>query len=115
VRELGDCAFAVAADVLDAASLSAAVTAAEKQLGPIDIAVNNAGGIVTSDGELFRPFESVSDEDWSMANFPLFTTESEAGVGQLQSAFGMVPNIAAVNSATFPRYKLRKEIDDVRN
>jgi 3-oxoacyl-[acyl-carrier protein] reductase len=64
VRELGDRAFAVAANVLDAASLSAAVTAAEKGLGPIDIAVNNAGGIVTSDGELFRPFENVSDADW---------------------------------------------------
>jgi 3-oxoacyl-[acyl-carrier protein] reductase len=64
VRQLGDRAFAVAADVLDAASLSAAVTAAEKQLGPIDIAVNNAGGIVTSDGELFRSFENVSDQDW---------------------------------------------------
>jgi 3-oxoacyl-[acyl-carrier protein] reductase len=63
-RELGDRAFAVAADVLDAASLSAAIEAAEKRLGPIDIAVNNAGGIVTSDGELFRPFENVSDEDW---------------------------------------------------
>ncbi len=64
VRELGDGAFAVAADVLDAASLSAALEAAAKQLGPIDIAVNNAGGIITSGGELFRPFEAVSDEDW---------------------------------------------------
>jgi 3-oxoacyl-[acyl-carrier protein] reductase len=64
VRELGDRAFAVTADVLDAASLSAAIEATEKQLGPIDIAVNNAGGIITSDGELFRPFEAVSDEDW---------------------------------------------------
>jgi len=70
VRELGERAFAVAADVLDAASLSAAVTAAEKQLGAIDIAVNNAGGIITSDGELFRPFEAVSDEDW-MGTFEL--------------------------------------------
>ncbi len=64
VRDLGERAFAVAADVLDAASLAAAVRAAEEQLGPIDIAVNNAGGIVTSDGALFRPFETVSDEDW---------------------------------------------------
>ena len=64
VRELGDRAVAVAADVLDAASLFAAIKAAEEQLGPIDIAVNNAGGIITSDGELFRPFEAVSDEDW---------------------------------------------------
>ena len=63
-EELGDRAFAVAADVLDATSLAAAIQAAEKQLGPIDIAINNAGGIITSDGELFRPFDAVSDEDW---------------------------------------------------
>ena len=63
-RELGEGAFAVAADVLDAASLSAAVHTAEQRLGPIDIAVNNAGGIITSGGELFRPFEDVSDADW---------------------------------------------------
>ena len=64
VRELGDRAFAVAADVLDAAGLTAAIEAAERRLGPVDIAVNNAGGIVTSDGELFRRFETVSDADW---------------------------------------------------
>ncbi len=63
-QELGDRAFAVAADVLDAASLSTAIKAAEERFGPIDIAVNNAGGIITSDGELFRPFEAVSDADW---------------------------------------------------
>ena len=64
VRDLGDRAFAVVADVLDGESLAAAVKAAEDRFGPIDIAVNNAGGIVTSDGELFRPFETVSDADW---------------------------------------------------
>ena len=64
VRDLGVRAFAVAADVLDAASLSAAIAAAERQLGPIDIAINNAGGIITADGALFRPFEEVSDADW---------------------------------------------------
>jgi NAD(P)-dependent dehydrogenase (short-subunit alcohol dehydrogenase family) len=64
VRELGDRAFVIVADVLDAVSLSVAIELAEKQLGPIDIVVNNAGGIVSSDGELFRPFEKVSDEDW---------------------------------------------------
>ncbi|GJG86748.1 ketoacyl reductase [Gemmatimonadetes bacterium T265] len=63
-RALGDRAVAVAADVRDAADLSAAIAAAEQRLGPIDIAVNNAGGIITSDGELFRPFEAVSDADW---------------------------------------------------
>ena len=64
VRDLGDRAFAAAADVRAAAGLAAALEAAEKRLGPIDIAVNNAGGIITSDGELFRPFEAVPDEDW---------------------------------------------------
>lgn len=63
-RDLGDRALAVAADVRDAASLAAAIEAAETRLGPIDVVVNNAGGIASTDGGLFRPFEAVSDEDW---------------------------------------------------
>ena len=43
VRELGDRAFAIVADVLDAVSLSVAIEVAEKRLGAIDIVVNNAG------------------------------------------------------------------------
>ena len=49
---------------MKAQELNIALEAAQSRLGPIDIAVNNAGGIITSDGNIFRPFEQVSDQDW---------------------------------------------------
>ena len=62
--ELGERAFGVAADVRKAKELSDALDAAQRRFGPVDIAVNNAGGIITSDGNIFRPFDKVSDGDW---------------------------------------------------
>jgi 3-oxoacyl-[acyl-carrier protein] reductase len=62
--DLGDGAIAVTGDVMNAASLAAAIETAEAKLGAIDIAVNNAGGLQSSTGGLFRPFEEVPDADW---------------------------------------------------
>ena len=64
VGDLGDGALAVAGDVTDAKSLAAAIERVETMLGGIDIAVNNAGGLRSSTGGLFRPFEEVPDADW---------------------------------------------------
>jgi len=44
-------------DVTDAA----AVTAFVAEVGPVDVLVNNAGGVV---GQTGRPLEDVTDEDW---------------------------------------------------
>ncbi|MEX3978109.1 oxidoreductase [Paraburkholderia sp. EG287A] len=41
--EAGDCLLPVSLDVTDAAQIDAAVTAAQKQFGAIDVLVNNAG------------------------------------------------------------------------
>ena len=60
----------VSADVMKAKELTTALEAAHNQFGPVDIAVNDAGGIINSDGNIFRPFEQVSDEDW-LATFEL--------------------------------------------
>jgi 3-oxoacyl-[acyl-carrier protein] reductase len=64
VDDLGDGALAVSGDVMSADSLAAAIETAGAALGPIDIAVNNAGGVQSSTGGLFRPFEEVPDADW---------------------------------------------------
>lgn len=61
--ELGEGTFPVLCDVRDGASVTAAVKEGAAEMGPIDIVVNNAGGIAT-DGDVFRPFANVSDEDW---------------------------------------------------
>lgn len=63
-NELGEGALAVSADVMNLQSLTAAIAMVEEGLGIIDIVINNAGGIYSSTGELFRAFETVSDEDW---------------------------------------------------
>jgi len=64
VKSLGDGAFSVCGDVMDAGGVAAAIAEVEVTLGPIDIAVNNAGGVLSSTGNLFRSFEEVPDEDW---------------------------------------------------
>lgn len=64
VAGLGDGALAVRGDVMSAESLAEAIATTETKLGPIDIAVNNAGGLRSSTGGLFRPFEEVPDADW---------------------------------------------------
>lgn len=61
---LGEGTLAVSGDAMSAQSLVDAIEAVEVQLGPIDIVVNNAGGVRSSTGELFRAFESVPDSDW---------------------------------------------------
>ena len=62
--DLGTGALAVPGDVTESASLRHAIDHAERELGPIDNLVNNAGGVQSADGRSFRPFEDVPDEDW---------------------------------------------------
>src|SRR5262245_5389324 len=58
VKELGDRAFAVAADVRDLAACSAMVEAAVKRFGSLDILVNNAG--ILRD----RTLKNMSEPEW---------------------------------------------------
>ena len=55
---LGDRAMAVALDVTDAASIAAALEAAEARFGPCDLLVNNAGIAATT------PFLDHAEDDW---------------------------------------------------
>lgn len=52
-------ALAVAADVTDAAAVAEAVKSVERELGPVDILVNNAAGL-----KPFGPFWETSVDDW---------------------------------------------------
>src|SRR5262245_59076626 len=57
-RTLGGGALGLSMDVADAGSVRGAVEAAEAQLGPLDVLVNNAGV------DVIRPFLESREEDW---------------------------------------------------
>jgi 3-oxoacyl-[acyl-carrier protein] reductase len=94
VRKLGRKAWAVAANVADAASVEAAVAQIMKEPGRVDILVNNAG--ITKDGLLMR----MSEADWdavldiNLKGAFLFTKELSRLL--LKQRSGRIVNIASV-------------------
>lgn len=84
----------VRADVTDAASIDAAFTAVEAELGPVEVVVANAG--ITKDTLLLRmseeDFTSVIDTNLSGA----FRVVKRASKGMLKARFGRVVLISSV-------------------
>ena len=95
---LGDRAAAVACDVAHSDQVNAAVSAAEKALGPIDILVNNAG--LTRDNILLR----LSGEDWDTvldANLKgAFHTIQATLKGMMKRRAGRIINISSIVGLT---------------
>ena len=54
----GGTALPVECDITDRASVDAAVTRTEAELGPVEVLVNNAGW------DLFKPFTTTTPDDW---------------------------------------------------
>lgn len=84
----------LAADVSNFEQISAALAAAETQLGPIDILVNNAG--LTRDGLLIR----MSEDDWDLVldvnlKGPFFATKL-VGQKMMKRRSGRIINVASV-------------------
>jgi 3-oxoacyl-[acyl-carrier protein] reductase len=92
--ELGGGARGFAANVAMAADVNAVVEAVERDLGPIDVLVNNAG--ITRDGLLIR----LSEADWdAVLNVNLkaaFLTMKAVTRGMMKRRSGRVINIASV-------------------
>jgi 3-oxoacyl-[acyl-carrier protein] reductase len=94
VRKLGRKAWAVAANVSEAASVEAAVEQILKEAGRVDILVNNAG--ITKDGLLMR----MSEADWdavldiNLKGTFLFTKSFSRAFVKQRS--GRIVNIASV-------------------
>ena len=94
VRKLGRKAWAVAANVAEAASVEAAVEQILKEAGRVDILVNNAG--ITKDGLLMR----MSEADWdavldiNLKGTFLFTKAFSRAFVKQRS--GRIVNIASV-------------------
>ncbi|HEY9498857.1 MAG TPA: beta-ketoacyl-ACP reductase [Terrimesophilobacter sp.] len=87
-------AMTVRADVTDAASIDAAFTAIEAELGPVEILVANAG--ITKDTLLLRmteeDFTSVIDTNLSGA----FRVVKRASKGMLKARFGRIVLVSSV-------------------
>ena len=82
-------------DSVDAAD-RAQVAALIEEIGPVDILVNNAGGVV---GQVGRPLEEVSDEDWQAvvdANLKSTFVCTRAVVPGMKAAgYGRIVNISS--------------------
>lgn len=89
-----DGALTVRADVTDAASIDAAFTEVESQLGPVEVVVANAG--ITRDMLLMRmsddDFTSVIDTNLSGA----FRVVKRASKGMLKARFGRIILVSSV-------------------
>ena len=96
--ELGERAVGVSCDVARADQVEAAITAAERALGPIDILVNNAG--LTRDNILLR----LSEADWDAvldANLKgAFHTTRAVIKGMMKRRAGRIVNITSVVGLT---------------
>jgi 3-oxoacyl-[acyl-carrier protein] reductase len=96
--ELGERAVGVSCDVARADQVEAAITAAERALGPIDILVNNAG--LTRDNILLR----LSEADWDAvldANLKgAFHTTRAVIKGMMKRRAGRIVNITSIVGLT---------------
>jgi 2-hydroxycyclohexanecarboxyl-CoA dehydrogenase len=93
ITDAGGTAVAVQADVTDTASVQAAVKTVTDELGPVEIAVNNAGW------DDFMTFLDTSEEFWDKIldiNFKGALRVNHAVVpGMLERGFGRVINIGS--------------------
>ena len=93
IADAGGTATAVAADVTDTASVQAAVKTVADELGPVEIAVNNAGW------DDFMPFLDTTEDFWDRIldiNFKGALRVAQAVVpGMVQRGFGRVVNIGS--------------------
>ena len=86
--------FTVRADVTDAASLDAAFTEVEQQLGPVEIVVANAG--ITKDTLLLRMTEEDFDSVVATNLGGTFRVVKRASKGMLRAKWGRVILISSV-------------------
>ena len=92
--EFGARAAAVACDVAKSAEVDAAITAAEKALGPIDILVNNAG--LTRDNILVRLDEEAWDAVLDANLKGAFNTTRTVVRGMMKRRSGRIINISSI-------------------
>ncbi len=100
--EAGGEAIAVAADVVDPASVRAMVDATTSRFGPIDILVNNAGAASSA------PLAKIALEEWNrlfaVNATSAFLCTQAVFAGMLERKRGRIVNIASIAARTGDRY-----------
>jgi len=96
--ELGDRAVGVACDVTDGAQVEAAISTAEKALGPIAILVNNAG--ITRDNLLLRMTEAEWDEVMTANLKGAFHATKAVLKGMMKRRQGRIINVSSIIGMT---------------
>jgi 2-hydroxycyclohexanecarboxyl-CoA dehydrogenase len=93
IREAGGTAIAVEANVTDTASVEACLQTVTRDLGPVEVVVNNAGW------DDFMPFIATSEEFWDKVldiNFKGALRVTKAVLpGMIERGFGRVINIGS--------------------
>ncbi len=98
--ELPGQVMVVPTDVTDARAVDAMVTEAEAKLGPVEVLVNNAGGVAYPRLFLEKPLE---ESEWEIALnvWGVFHCTRRVGVGMVERKRGSIVNITS-NSALVP-------------
>lgn len=103
-------AFGAAADLTDPASVDRFVAAAQQELGPVSLLVNNAGMTAQGRGPTAAPTDAVSDADWRDGIDRNLTTAFYAIrallPGMRARRYGRIVNVASV---TGPLVAIRRE------
>lgn len=94
VRALGRRAAVVQANVSEAAAIEQLFATVERELGPVDVLVNNAG--VTRDGLLLRMNEAAWDDVLQTNLRSAFLTTKAALRGMVRRRWGRIINISSV-------------------
>jgi 3-oxoacyl-[acyl-carrier protein] reductase len=99
IRRLGGEAAAIAADVTDRDAVQALVAGAERELGPVDVLVNNVGGLIER-----RPFAQLDDALWDRIqdlNLKSAYMCAQAVLpGMLARKHGQIVNISSIAAET---------------
>jgi 2-hydroxycyclohexanecarboxyl-CoA dehydrogenase len=95
VEELGGRSLAIPADITSPGAAEKCVAAAEKELGPVDVLVNNAGIFI------WRPFLKLTPEDWDRVlatNLTAAASFCRAVLpGMVERRRGRIVNVASIH------------------
>lgn len=102
-RKMGASAIAVSADVSNSADVTAMIERVERELGPLDILINNAG--LFSGAQLFDITEKLWDDIQNTNLKGMFLCSQSAALRMLERGSGIIVNLVSGGGlSAFPGY-----------